>query len=115
LNAASRTKVPIEREWWWQLRVELLEIAPVIWRRIIVPESITLPRLHRVLQASLGWTNSHLHEFIINGVRYSEPDPDGSEELHQVDERRMILHRPDGGMRCRNSDRRLALMAHSEK
>ena len=96
MSAASRTKAPVERELWWQLRVELLEVTPAVWRRIIVPETITLPRLHRVLQASMGWTNSHLHEFVINGVRYGEPDPDWDEELKQVDERRVLLHRALG-------------------
>ena len=76
MSAASRKKAPVERELWWQLRIELLEVTPTVWRRIIVPETITLPRLHRVLQAGMGWTNSHLHEFVINGVRYGEPDPD---------------------------------------
>jgi hypothetical protein len=29
-----------------------------------------------VLIESMGWTNSHLHGFTINGLRYAEPDPD---------------------------------------
>jgi hypothetical protein len=40
----------------------------------------------------MGWTNSHLHQFVIAGISYSEPDPDGSDELGHVDERRVILH-----------------------
>jgi hypothetical protein len=91
VSAARAKKLPTKPDWWWQLRVELLEIRPTIWRRIIVPESITLPRLHRVIQASVGWTNSHLHEFVIGGVRYSTPDPDWSEELRQRDERGVVL------------------------
>jgi hypothetical protein len=58
---------PVERELWWQLRVELLEMTPTVWWRFIVPETITLPRL-RVLQARMGSTNIHLHEFVINGA-----------------------------------------------
>lgn len=62
---------------------------------------VTLPRLHRVLQASMGWTNAHLHEFIINGVRYSTPDPDWSDELRQKDERGVALRNALGGeSRC---------------
>ena len=67
--------------WSWQLKIELLDVVPTVWRRLIVPETIKLPKLHRVFQAALGWTNSHLHEFVIDGVRYSEPDPDFDEEL----------------------------------
>jgi hypothetical protein len=96
MSAASRTKCAVEQETWWGLRVELLEVIPAVWRRIVVPETITLPRLHRVLQASMGWTNSHLHQFVINGVRYSEPDPDWTDELKQVDERRVVLQRALG-------------------
>jgi hypothetical protein len=96
MSGSSRVKPPVERELWWQLRIELLEVAPTVWRRIIVPETITLPRLHRVLQACMGWTNSHLHEFVINGIRYSEPDPDWDEELRQVDERRVVLQKALG-------------------
>src|SRR5262249_49485333 len=91
MSAARTNKLPARQEWWSQLRVELLEITPAIWRRIIVPESITLPRLHRVLQTSMGWTNSHLHEFIISGVKYSTPDPDWSEEPNRRDERGVVL------------------------
>lgn len=36
---------------------------PPVWRRIPVPGEIRLSRLHDVLQAALGWANSHLHEF----------------------------------------------------
>ncbi|MGH8864135.1 MAG: plasmid pRiA4b ORF-3 family protein, partial [Burkholderiales bacterium] len=53
--------------------------------------AIRLPALHRVFQAALGWTDSHLHEFIINGRRYAEPNPDWNEELKQQDERRVVL------------------------
>ena len=24
----------------------------------------------------MGWTDSHLHEFVVNGVSYADPDPD---------------------------------------
>lgn len=78
--------------WSWQLKIELLDVVPTVWRRLIVPETIKLPRLHRVFQTALGWTNSHLHEFVIAGVRYSEPDPDFDEELHHVDERNAVLY-----------------------
>jgi hypothetical protein len=81
--------------WSWQLKIELLDVIPTVWRRLIVPETITLPILHRVFQAAVGWTNSHLHEFVIGGVRYSEPDPDFDEELH-VDERNVELQKALG-------------------
>lgn len=30
--------------------------------------------LHGILQISMGWTNSHLHHFIADNIRYMDPD-----------------------------------------
>ena len=38
----------------------------------MVPASITLDRLHDVIQIVMGWTYSHLHEFTIGNKRYTE-------------------------------------------
>ena len=43
------------------------------WRRIQVWDD-TLDKLHEHLQAAMGWTHSHLHEFIIQGQRCGGPD-----------------------------------------
>ena len=75
----------------WQLRIELLDVQPQVWRRLLVPAGILLPALHHMFQAALGWTNSHLHEFIINGNRYAEPNPEWADEMKQRDERRVRL------------------------
>ncbi|AOK46124.1 hypothetical protein WT60_04095 [Burkholderia sp. MSMB617WGS] len=57
-----------------QLKIELSRIKPSIWRRVVIPETITLAKLHRVIQAAMGWTDCHLHEFEIAGERYGIPD-----------------------------------------
>ncbi|MDX8407837.1 MAG: plasmid pRiA4b ORF-3 family protein [Mariprofundaceae bacterium] len=44
----------------------------MIWRSFVVPASITLERLHDVIQIVMGWTDSHLHEFTIGKKRYTE-------------------------------------------
>src|SRR6266498_4614697 len=51
------------------LKVTLTEIEPPVWRRVLVPAEMTLGKLHRVLQDAIGWTNSHLHCFEIEGRR----------------------------------------------
>jgi len=86
-------RVPASRKqtWSWQLKIELLGVTPSVWRRIIVPETIKLPKLHTVFQIALGWTNSHLHEFVIGGVRYADPDPDFADELDHVDQKNVVL------------------------
>ena len=58
----------------YTLRVELEGIEPLIWRRLQVPATITLPRLHSVLQVMMGWTDSHLHSFRIGDREYSNAE-----------------------------------------
>jgi hypothetical protein len=59
------------------LHIELKWIEPTIWRRVAVPENITLGRLHTVIQFAMGWEGGHMHEFEIAGKNYGIPDPDG--------------------------------------
>jgi len=62
----------------YQIKVTLLNTEnPVVWRRLLVSASLRLDRLHRVIQAAMGWQDSHLHAFSADGVMYGEPDPDG--------------------------------------
>ncbi len=60
----------------FHISVELKGIKPKIWRKICVPDWITLKQLHDVLQVALGWSDCHLYEFEIYGNRFGEPDPD---------------------------------------
>ena len=57
-----------------KLRIILIESKPQIWRRILVSEELTLRDLHKVIQTTMGWTNSHLHQFIIKNKRYGNPE-----------------------------------------
>lgn len=47
----------------YTLKVTLDNSKPPIWRRITVPSDLTLDVFHEVLQAAMGWTDSHLHNF----------------------------------------------------
>ena len=53
-----------------QLRIDLEEVDPPIWRRLLVPSGIRLDQLHAIFQVAMGWTDSHLHAFTIGGKRY---------------------------------------------
>lgn len=75
----------------YQLKITLRGITPKIWRRIWVPSTMSLPRLHRVIQAAMGWWDCHLHQFVADGVCYGEPDPDF--ELDIKNERSVKLSR----------------------
>jgi Plasmid pRiA4b ORF-3-like protein len=73
----------------YQLKVTLMETDPPIWRRLAVAGNTTLARLDRIIQATMGWTNSHLHTFTVGGVIYAEPSPEW--EIEIKDERRVRL------------------------
>jgi hypothetical protein len=58
------------------LRITLEIVEPPVWRRVQVPGSITLERLHTVILKTMGWRDVHLHEFEVGGKRYGQPEPD---------------------------------------
>lgn len=70
----------------YHLKVVLLDIEPPIWRRLQVPGDANLGWLHAVLQVAMGWTNSHLHQFLTRDARYSDPcHHDGLESDEEPD------------------------------
>src|SRR5262245_53146765 len=54
----------------YQLYVWIKEISPTIWRRLLVRSDCTIYDLHYILQLAFGWSDSHLHQFIIYGKPY---------------------------------------------
>ncbi len=48
----------------YQLKISLEGSKPPIWRRLLVPSDIKLNLCHVAIQISMGWTDSHLHQFI---------------------------------------------------
>ena len=58
------------------LRIKLDDVDPPVLRRVQVPVTIRLDRLHLVLQAAMGWTNSHLYEIRDGDVGWGITDPD---------------------------------------
>ena len=54
----------------YQLKVTLRDARPPIWRRIQVRNHITLERLHRIFQTVMGWTDSHMHQFVVGQTCY---------------------------------------------
>ena len=56
----------------YQFKITLMGIRPAVWRRIQV-KNCELDTLHERIQLAMGWTNSHLHEFMIDGQRYGDP------------------------------------------
>ena len=54
----------------YQLKVVLLGISPMIWRRLLVSSTSTIADLHYILQITMGWSDDHLHRFRIHGKEY---------------------------------------------
>lgn len=73
-----------------RLKITLDDIEPAVVRRVEVPFNVRLDRLHLVLQAAMGWTNSHLYEIRAGGAGWGTPDPDGDDMLDATKAR---LHR----------------------
>jgi hypothetical protein len=97
----------------WQVTITIADIEPAIWRRLLLPQDLNFAQLHEVIQAAFGWTDSHLHHFIVGGLVVGAPefDEDGFNKrrtfnasevflrdllLHDLDEPR-ILYEYDFG------------------
>ncbi|TIL20440.1 MAG: plasmid pRiA4b ORF-3 family protein [Mesorhizobium sp.] len=72
----------------------IIGIEPRISRTLELPMALNLAQLHEVLQASFGWTDSHLHHFNIGGIIYGAPefDDDGftANRIFEATELRMV-------------------------
>ena len=73
----------------YQLKVTLVGFRPPIWRRLLVPANTPLSTLHGLLQIAMGWTDTHLHQFVLGRRFIGVPDPDNWTEVE--DERKLRL------------------------
>jgi hypothetical protein len=76
-----------------RIKVSLVGIRPPIWRRLEVPASISLERLHGVLQVAFDWSDDRAHRFerpVPTRVRRLLPDADPA-AIDVQDERRIRL------------------------
>ena len=64
-----------------QLNIALDDVVPKVARVVEVPYRIRLDALHLVIQAVMGWTNSHLYMMTARGTSWGEPDLDFDELL----------------------------------
>jgi hypothetical protein len=78
----------------YEVRIDLEVKTPAVWRRLRIPATVPLYRLHLLIQAAMGWQNRHLHEFTIGGVHYGPASPDLGLDL--VDERKAVLNQLAG-------------------
>ncbi len=55
----------------YQVQITLKGSKPRIWRRLLVPSDTLLSDFHMIIQAAMGWTNSHLHQFVKDQTWYT--------------------------------------------
>ncbi|BDU74498.1 plasmid pRiA4b ORF-3 family protein [Mesoterricola silvestris] len=72
----------------FQLKILLADTRPPVWRRLQVPASLSLARLHRAIQAAFGWEDDHGHVFRIRGGEYGRS---GSEDAFDLRGERVSL------------------------
>jgi Plasmid pRiA4b ORF-3-like protein len=59
-----------------RLKITLDDVEPIVMRRVTVRFGIRLDRLHKIIQAAMGWSNSHLWEFRAGGTGWGPRGPD---------------------------------------
>ncbi|MEI7769191.1 MAG: plasmid pRiA4b ORF-3 family protein [Chloroflexales bacterium] len=75
----------------YQLKITLKDSKPPIWRRVEVSDTVTLAKLHTIIQVAMGWTDSHLHMFTVGQTVYGVPDADDEQDI--LDEQRVKLNK----------------------
>ncbi len=55
-----------------QLKIEILDTNPNVYRTVVVPENFTFEQLHNVIQCAFNWENVHLYEFYLGRFFGSE-------------------------------------------
>jgi hypothetical protein len=57
-----------------RLKITLDRVEPAVMRRITVRFGVRLGRLHRIIQAAMGWSGGHLWEFRAGGTGWGPRD-----------------------------------------
>ncbi len=55
-----------------RLKVTLRGVKPPVWRRLVMPGTMTLGDLHKAIQAAMGWHDCHLHAFDVGGEQFGD-------------------------------------------
>ena len=61
-----------------QIKVWLLGISPMVWRRVLVPSTCTLHELHGIIQVAMGWESIHFYQFCLGAARYGSSEVSAS-------------------------------------
>ena len=54
----------------FQFKIQLKNISkPPVWRKVVVSSDTTFSMFHTIIQAAMGWYDSHLYSFSPSGYR----------------------------------------------
>lgn len=73
----------------YQIKITLRGSKPPIWRRLELRADTPLDRLHAFVQIAMGWTDSHMHQFMVGGEHYGTPM--GDDFMEMLDECKFTL------------------------
>jgi hypothetical protein len=90
----AEPKIDFDAKRVWQVTITIADIEPAIWRRLLLREDLNFAQLHEVIQAAFGWTDSHLHHFIVGGLVVGAPefDEDGFNRYQTFEASEVFLH-----------------------
>ncbi len=74
----------------YQIRLDLKDIHPPIWRRLLLPSDLSLDIVHEIIQVAMGWSNSHLHAFSTGVLEIGDTSMDDYGML-DADETEVVL------------------------
>ena len=86
MNYQKGTNVAPYKNWILQFKIELSEIKPLVWRRILVPTDYNFWDLHVAIQDSMGWLDYHLHHFEIKGKGKKKEEKIGIPDFERLDD-----------------------------
>lgn len=67
MNKSNKESVQI-----YQIKVTVEGTEEPVWRRILVPDNISLRRLYEIIDMVVGWEEAWLYRFIVNGKSYGK-------------------------------------------
>ena len=77
----------------YQFKISLTFSDPLIWRRLVVPGSMTLAEFSQAIQICMDWVDDETHQFLVGKIFYSPGfGIEGMERKAEYDERRFKLY-----------------------
>ena len=73
-----------------ELDIVLQDSKPKIWRRVLVPDNMNFHELHYIIQFAMGWTHSHLHQFLVGSYERRIGIPYGDDDFDELEDSRNI-------------------------